>query len=101
MTGTTLSDLEQSALNALIARRGSLDDQELIDQIGHEVVDPLTVEELLSIIIEEPTNMLLRQPEFVGTVESPAELIKQNCREYLAKILELKLENVAAETSGV
>ena len=86
-----ISDLEQSALNTLIARRGATSDDDLIHDVIEEALKSLSPEDLARMAEEDPARFLLRQPAFVGTAETPAEMIKQNCREYLAAILAMKL----------
>lgn len=91
---TIISDLEQSVLNTLIARRGATADEDLIESTIAEALESLTAADILQMAQEDPTQFLMRQPSFVGTVETPAEMIKQNCREYLSAILTMKLDAI-------
>lgn len=91
---TLISDLEQSVLNTLIARRGATADEDMIETLIAEALESLTPEDILRMAQDDPSQFLMRQPSFVGTVETPAEMIKQNCREYLSAILAMKLDAI-------
>ena len=101
MTNTSVSDLEQSAVSMLTARHGAMADGDLVAEVIARTLASLTPLDVLALAQEDPARFLLRKPESRGALESPVELMKQNLREYLSAVLEMKLAQLVKERGGV